>query len=159
MGTWKRFWSLDRSDRRVVVELAALIVVTRAALRIAGYRRWMSIVSFFFPPDPTDQAIQLSSKASEARAVSNRIARLNAGAARRLFFRPTCLERSIGLWWVLRRRGIDAEVHIGGRKAGGQFEAHAWVECAGAVLNDPSDEYRQFIPFGAENAIAARQLH
>ncbi len=159
MGTWKRFWSLTGSDRRVVLEVAVVIVATRAGLRLAGYRRWMSVLSPFFPPDLTCQQMHLSSNPAQISGDANRIARMSAVVARRLFFCPSCLERSIALSCVLRRRGIDAKIHFGGRKNGEQFEAHAWVECAGTVLNDPSDEYRRFVAFGDANAVAARQLH
>ena len=40
------------------------------------------------------------------------------------------------LWWLLRRRGIAAELRIGARKEFERFEAHAWVEVDSAVLND-----------------------
>ena len=156
MGTWKRFRSLTRSDRRVVLEAAAVIVATHAGLRIAGYRRWASFLAALFPFGRTSEQNGIFGDAALADA--ERIARISSGAARGLFFSPTCLERSVGLWCVLRRRGIDAEIRIGGRKSAECFEAHAWVECAGKVLNDPSDEYLGFAAFGDANAVAARLL-
>ncbi|WP_376797113.1 lasso peptide biosynthesis B2 protein [Thermogemmatispora sp.] len=39
---------------------------------------------------------------------------------------PTCLEQSLALWWVLRKRGIAAHVVLGISTA--PFTAHAWVE-------------------------------
>ena len=51
------------------------------------------------------------------------------------------------LWWLLRRRGIAAELRIGARKEVERFEAHAWVEVDSAVLNDASEEHRHFVPF------------
>jgi hypothetical protein len=157
MGTWKRFWNLAGRDRIVALEAAAVIVATRVGLRV-GYRRWVSVLAAFFPPDVISNENLFFFDTAEARAEVNRIARVSSGAARRLFFRPTCLERSIGLWWVLRRRGIEAEIHIGGRKSGVRFEAHAWVKCAGTVLSDANDEYREFIAFDDANVVAARQL-
>ena len=49
-------------------------------------------------------------------------------AARNLFFHTNCLEQSLVLWWLLRRRGIAADLRIGARKDSDRFEAHAWVE-------------------------------
>jgi len=51
------------------------------------------------------------------------------------------------LWWLLRRRGIAAELRIGARKEFDRFEAHAWVEADSAVLNDATAEHRHFVPF------------
>lgn len=51
------------------------------------------------------------------------------------------------LWWLLRRRQIAAELRIGARKLEGQFEAHAWVEYAGAMLGDLGVDHLHFSPF------------
>ena len=53
------------------------------------------------------------------------------------------------LWWLLRRAGIAGELHIGGRKSGPRFEAHAWVELEGKVLNDSADVHIHYARFDA----------
>jgi hypothetical protein len=58
------------------------------------------------------------------------------------------------LWWLLRRRGIDGELRIGVRKVAGQFQAHAWLEYCGAVLNDRADVSQRFASFGRSIAPA-----
>ena len=45
------------------------------------------------------------------------------------------------------RRGIAAELRVGARKDAGRFEAHAWVESSGVVLNDTSESHLHFVPF------------
>jgi hypothetical protein len=72
---------------------------------------------------------------------------MSAAAARNLFFSTNCLEKSLVLWWLLRRRGIAAELRIGARKELGRFEAHAWVEMDSQVMNDAGEEHRHFVPF------------
>jgi len=64
-------------------------------------------------------------------------------------FQANCLERSLALWWTLRLGGIQADLHIGGRKSGESFEAHAWVECSGQVLNDDADVHKHYARFDA----------
>jgi hypothetical protein len=59
-------------------------------------------------------------------------------------FHPTCLHRSLTLWWLLRRQGVASELRIGVRKEQGRFEAHAWVERAGVALNDRADIGQDF---------------
>ena len=49
----------------------------------------------------------------------------------------TCLPKSLALAWMLRRRGVAAAVRIGVKKDG-RFEAHAWVECGGVAVTEPS---------------------
>ncbi len=48
---------------------------------------------------------------------------------------------------MMRRRGIGTELRIGARKDNECFEAHAWVEIDGAVLNDTEDVDNRFSPF------------
>lgn len=59
----------------------------------------------------------------------------------------TCLEKSLTLWWLLGRQGIASTVRIGTRKDGGNFEAHAWVECCGAALLEQDEPVRNYVAF------------
>ncbi len=72
--------------------------------------------------------------------------------------RPNCLERSLALWWMLRLNRIHGELHIGGRKSQGRFEAHAWVEWGGHVLNDSADVHEHYSRFDAPIATAEGKL-
>lgn len=65
---------------------------------------------------------------------------------------PSCLERSLALWWLLRRNGIEAELQIGAQTSGKEFAAHAWVEWDGMVLNDSPDVRKRYSPFGTRPA-------
>jgi hypothetical protein len=62
---------------------------------------------------------------------------------------PNCLERSLTLWWLLRREGIEGELHFGARKSESRFEAHAWVELRGIVLNDSPTVHKHYARFDA----------
>jgi hypothetical protein len=148
MTTWQRFRNLSRRERSAVLQAAAVMVGTRAGLRLAGLHRWKSILAKVSSLKPRYSQIIEGTTNQPAR-----LARLSASTARALFFRATCLERSIGLWWILRQRGFDAEIHIGGRKDAARFEAHAWVECGGIVLGDTDDEHLHFVPFGETRSL------
>jgi hypothetical protein len=62
------------------------------------------------------------------------------------FLRPNCLPRSLSLWRMLRRRGIDAVVRIGAKMSGRRLDGHAWVEVDGKVVNDRPDVAKEFTP-------------
>lgn len=52
---------------------------------------------------------------------------------------PSCLTRSLALKELLDARGLEgARVRVGVRREESRFEAHAWVEYAGRVLDDPA---------------------
>jgi len=75
-------------------------------------------------------------------------------AAYRMWGSPACLEQSLALWWLLGRQGIASSVRIGTRKSEEKFEAHAWVECDGAALNEPEEAHKHYAAFGEEFPMA-----
>jgi hypothetical protein len=140
---WKRFRQLSAFERGVVLEAASGLLATWIGLRLIGFRRWERVLAVFAPTVNTTGPAQGASVQKSALLV----ARMQEAAARNLFFRANCLEQSLALCWLLRRRGIDAVLRIGARKESERFEAHAWVELDSQVLNDASVEHRHFVPF------------
>jgi hypothetical protein len=65
-----------------------------------------------------------------------RLAQLVFAASREGWWTGACLERSLVLWWLLRRRNFAAELRLGARHRSERLEAHAWVQLDNAVLND-----------------------
>lgn len=143
MQRWQSFWQLSGYERGVVLEAAGGLLATWVGLRLAGFRRWKTVLAWLAPSSSV-AARQTAAAQTEA---AQTIARISAAAARNFFFATNCLEQSLVLWWLLRRRGIVAELRIGARKEFERFEAHAWVEVDSVVLNDASAEHEHFIPF------------
>lgn len=120
-----------------------LLPVIASSLRVRGFR-------------PTQASLQNFSNLSnmkkyggESERVRLAVRMVNA-AARHGWGKATCLEKSLTLWWLLRREGIASSVRIGARKSSGKFEAHAWVERDGIALNEPGDAHRHYATFDAE---------
>jgi len=143
MERWQRFWGLSGYERGIALEAAGGLLATWLGLRLAGFRRWQSLLVRLAPSANTTTRRRGASQRPSAEV----IARMAAAAARNVFFATNCLEQSLVLWWLLRRRGIAAELRIGARKEFERFEAHAWVEVDSAVLNDTSAEHLHFVPF------------
>jgi hypothetical protein len=153
--TWHSFWHLKGFERSSALKAAAALVATHAGLRLTGFRRWRSILGRLMPAASRVCVQPNHELADSARA----IVRMEAAAARHLFFHANCLEQSLVLWWMLRRHGVAAELRIGASKQAGRFEAHAWVEHCGAVLNDPNGEHRYFVPFDGPIDSMETQTH
>ena len=143
MRNWSKAWRLSAAERSALAQALALLPLTALALRVVGFRRCQAMLARLAPvaasPPGRDEVAVLG----QARAV----ARMVEAAARRGPYRATCLPRSLALWWLLRRRGIDGDLRIGVRKEPGRFEAHAWVELRGVVLNDRDDVRARFAAF------------
>jgi Transglutaminase-like superfamily len=123
-----------------VLEAAGGLLMTHAGLRVAGFRLWKSAIEWLTPGMAASGSAATQPEIELARAIG----RWQAAAARHLPLKTNCLERSLTLWWQLRRRGIAANLRIGGRKEDGRFEAHAWVEVGGVVLDDSSGGFEPF---------------
>ena len=142
---WRRFRSRPPQDRKLILRAAVILPLTEIGLRLFGFRRWkeliekVSLAAHRRPSLPSD--VQHETARRFARAV--RSAELHG------LTKPNCLERSMTLWWMLRREGVEGELHIGGRKKGPKFEAHAWVELGGQVLNDSADVHQHYARFDA----------
>jgi hypothetical protein len=58
--------------------------------------------------------------------------------------RNRCLVRSIMMVWLLRTRGVPAELRLGVRKRAGAFEAHAWTVSGDEIFADRPDAVNGF---------------
>lgn len=150
METWRRFAALPAPERRLVREAARRLTSTWFGLRVGGFLRMRQRAE---RPKRLDDSRPLI--AEQQLEVARTIARAEGSAARHLFFSPNCLVQSLTLLAMCRSRGIDAQLRVGARSDSGAFQAHAWVELNGIVLNEPSGEHRHFVPF--EEAVGGRE--
>lgn len=58
--------------------------------------------------------------------------------------RAVCLEQSLALYLLLRRRGVPAELRLGVTPS--PFHAHAWVELHGEPVNEDAETVAKFLP-------------
>ena len=137
---WSRFLRLTGFERGVVLEAAAELPVMWAAVRIAGAHVCKAAL---------EQSSGARSQRNDAVTLeaAQRIAHLQAITVATLFPGMACLERSLVLFWTLHRRGMNPQFKIGARKEGGRFEAHAWVEMNGTVIDGRGAEDLHFAPF------------
>jgi len=117
---------------------------------VAGVRLILVVVPFrrLYPIMARAASVPRGSRWNQetAAAMAHTVARMVDMASRNSLGQPTCLHRSLVVWWLLRRRGLESELRFGVRKRGEVFEAHAWVEHAGGVVNDQpmtAEEYRR----------------
>jgi hypothetical protein len=139
VASWSRVWRLSPAERRLLAQALVLLPLTALALWLVGFRRWQAALARWAPLGTPPGGDEVERGRAAARLVD--------AAARRGVYRATCLPRSLVLWCLLRRRGIDADLRIGVRKEAGEFQAHAWVEYRGAVLNDAAAVPEQYASF------------
>jgi transglutaminase-like putative cysteine protease len=59
--------------------------------------------------------------------------------------RAICLEQSLALYVLLRRRGVPVELRLGVQAV--PFAAHAWVELRGVPVEENADFVDYLLPF------------
>jgi hypothetical protein len=152
---WRRFRKRPPEDRILILRAALILPLTEIGLRLFGFRRWKELIEKFSQPAQLSQSLSEDMQREKAlRAVrAVRSVELHGPT------NPNCLERSMTLWWMLRRDAVDAELRIGARKESGRFEAHAWVELSGQVLNDGAEVHQHYARFDGPNAAAVTGPH
>jgi hypothetical protein len=121
-----RLGALTAEERRALVEGWVLLTALQVGLRILPFKRLMRLLRTDGPrvaargPDP------------------ERLVFLVDVAARYQWPAPTCLVKSLAVYALLLRRGLDAGIVIGARTKHGGLDAHAWPEHMGRPLTDAS---------------------
>lgn len=160
-GAERRFVTLARKLRR------ARHFSVREALDVARAFGWIALirVGVHVLPYPTllrylDRGLPapVAGWQEDARMPVLRLAKAVDIAERNTWPRPKCLARSLALMRMLRAIGIPAEVKIGVARPGGGFEAHAWVELEGLVVNDAPDISSRFRPLEQAAELARLKL-
>ena len=132
-----QFRALSSGDRRIFLAAMAMLPVFWIGLRVLGLQRLQTWLQR--KPLPIANALPVDEL--------QRIGKLVNSATHHALGPANCLTRSLYLWWLLRRRGIDCELRIGVRLTGGVLDGHAWVEYAGIPVNDRADVSADFPPF------------
>jgi hypothetical protein len=143
MNTWARFCKLSGRERRDFFLGLLFLPAVVIWLRVSTFRRVQQALEKWHG----DAALTNQCDGAAIFTESQSASRMMDAASRRSIVRGNCLSRSIALWWLLRRRGIPAQLRIGARKIGDQLEAHAWVEVAGRAINDSDDVQTRYAPF------------
>jgi len=115
----------------LLVEAGLLPVVIPAGFRLLGVSRtqaWLRRWTLF-----PAAGFQVRRDSREAILLARQAQRV---VKRKLGIQGPCLVRSLTLWTLLLRRGVETELRVGVRKRNGKVEAHAWVEFQGVPVNE-----------------------
>jgi Transglutaminase-like superfamily len=112
------------------------ILIVRISLKTLGFRRTTRWVR-----TRADRATETALSITELRSAEYNVALAAA------FYpgRAQCLERSLVLYYFLRRCGVPVVIRFGVQPR--PFEAHAWVEYEGVPVNDVPEHVKLYAPF------------
>jgi hypothetical protein len=134
--------ALTGAERRLLIVSCLAMPLVAGAVSLVGFRRVHAVLVRW--PRPTGTPFPTVEAAwARARSVAG-VVSIAAGPGP---VRATCLRRSLLLWWLLRRDGIETSLRVGVNRDGGSLNAHAWVEYRGRPLNDAEDIAARFPAF------------
>lgn len=136
---------LRRGDIPMFLQALFVLPLTAVMLRLGGFKRCHAFLERW-SQSPAQQAGDESLKESirSARRAIYWAVEYGVYRGKR---RHNCLPRSLTLWWLLRRQGIESELRIGTRYRKGQLQAHAWIEYEGVPLNAGEQVRQRFTVF------------
>lgn len=135
---WQRWRELSVKERLILLEALFLLPLAGILLRLFRYQKVLHGLQRMTP-------LRRRPSAEETAERMKRMGKLVNIAAWRGAYRATCLRRSLVLWWMLRRRGMDSRIRVGVRNDGGEFASHAWVEWEEQVINDAADVAASYV--------------
>ena len=116
-----------------VARCALTLLAVRARLKVRGFGRSVA------------WARRRGERAPGARLAAEQVERAAYHVAVAAAFFPgraVCLEQSLALYVLLRRRGVPAELRVGVQVY--PFHAHAWVELDGEPVNEDREVVEKF---------------
>jgi len=138
---FRRFSALERTAQNLFLRAIVLLPLVALSLQWRGLRATQATLQRFLSNDKQQRDAALVSKSAAVTA------RMVNAADRHGLVHPSCLAKSLALWWLLGRQGISSHLRIGIRKEKEKFEAHAWVECDGIALNEPDEHHCHYAAF------------
>jgi hypothetical protein len=129
--------TLDRTERRLVTEAAALLALAGAALACGGFARSRPLLARWARRGAVTRAADASDETPSI------VAWAVAAVAGRLPFSKSCLVKALVTDVMLRRRGLSSSLYVGVRR-GRSLAAHAWVESDGAVVIGGLDDLTDY---------------
>ena len=139
----RRFSALERPAQELFLRAVVLLPLVALSLRWRGFRATrVALQRFLAKTNPESDAVFASKDAAVTAHMVN-------AADRHGLVHPSCLAKSLTLWWLLGRQGIRSHLRIGIRKEKEKFEAHAWVERDGIALNELDEPHHHYAAFDA----------
>jgi len=117
------------------------LAMVSVLLHLLTLRRTRRFLMYLIP-----RQLSYPAGSDQAMPYAQRIRKLAWVAGRHLPVNTSCLRQSLLIWWLLRRRGLAAELRIGtGNRE--EFLAHAWVELEGRLVNERPGVTERYRPF------------
>ncbi|MBC9909737.1 lasso peptide biosynthesis B2 protein [Chitinophaga varians] len=139
--------AINRSIRaydRLFFRIRILTILTEVVLRCTSLKTTERLLSLLRkdvpPPNNHDTMVILDKYATIFHQLNQHP-----------FLKGRCLSQSLVMQCLLGRQGIPSALKIGIQRRDGQFDAHAWLEKEGSLLNDHPAIVSQYLVLPQNN--------
>lgn len=139
----RRFSALERPAQKLFLRALVMLPLVSLSLKLRGLQTTQAALQKTLSKPLPEQDL-----GDEKQRVALTAYMVNA-ADRHGLVHPSCLAKSLTLWWLLGRQGTTSQLRIGIRKEAEKLEAHAWVEREGAALNESEERHHHYAAFDA----------
>jgi hypothetical protein len=137
MRRFRLFLLMSRVERRVTIEALLLPVVISLGFHLVGVPRTQAWLRRWVLRRKTRSEVATGDLVGMVCRAQRRVTRTTG-------ILGPCLVRSLTLWTILTRYGVEVSLRVGFRKRDGKFEGHAWVEHDQSPLNESESEARTY---------------
>ena len=137
MRRFRLFLQMSPVERRITIEALLLPVVIPLGFNLVGVPRTQAWLRRWTLRRKTRCEVATGELPGMACRAQRRVSRATG-------ILGPCLVRSLTLWAILSRRGVEVSLRVGFRKRDGKFEGHAWVEHDHSPLNENESEARTY---------------
>jgi len=138
---WRGFTALKPGDRMLFLTLWGQLAMVSVLLHLLTLRRTRQLLVYL-----TSRKSSYPAGPDQAMSYAQRVRKLAWIAGRHLPVNTSCLRQSLLIWWLLRCRGLAAELRIGAGNRE-EFLAHAWVGLDGRLVNESPGVTERYCPF------------
>lgn len=140
----RHFRQLSHREQRLLLQARCWLPLMHGDVRWIGFKQLCRLLTRW-----SAQGTSLP-QAEQGRLTISQGEQALHRAVQHGLYSGNCLSRSLMLWWLLRRQGVDSALRIGVRTVDGQFQAHAWIEYQGQPLHEIQDVHQHYTAFHDE---------
>lgn len=135
----RTFLLFPNSHKWIFIKIALIVPLVQIGVKTIKFNRTFKVLNYFADSSrqPREDELKL------VRRYTNYLFLYH----KQFPFVGKCLARSLTLWFLLKRSGIETDLRFGIKKENQGILAHAWVEHQGNALMTEDERKENFIPF------------
>lgn len=135
----KTFFELPISDKLVLIKISLLVPLIEIGIKTIKFKKTFNILNLFV--------------SKNTKPIKNELIEINRHVnllylfQRQFPFLGKCLSRSLGIWFLLAKKGINTQLKFGMKKENNELLAHSWLEYNGKMLDIENEKNKKYTPF------------